>query len=351
MSDTNSRPDDEAGGLDQAADELYTGDPAEFIGRRDALVKQARAAKDRPLAEAIKALRRPSMGAWYMNLAARAGLPSLAELLDLGDELRDAQARLDAVAVVSLGPARAQLERRVLSDVSRLVAARGGTASAAALEEVRSTLRAALADPDAAAAVKAGRLDKALEYGAFDVFGALAAGMVVPDPTSTLTSTDAPDEAPSADDSVHQAEAGGRAVQSRLDKQVSAQQESTQDEPAQDESTQQEETRRQETELALQHAAELARQHEAEVARRQEEERSAAHQSLDAALAERDRAEGALYRATRLRDELAAQLGNAQDAVDAAETALTAATSAADAAADRARALDAAGEGQAESGS
>lgn len=168
--------------LDRAADELYGGDPAAFVARRTELVKRARAAKDRPLAASIGALRRPTLGAWYVNLAARSGLASLGDLLDLGGELRQATAALDFRRVVALGGERSRLERAVLGDLTRLLAARGLDAGPAALEEVRSTLRAALADPDAAAAVASGRLDRPLQAGAFDIAEGLggAAALTAP---------------------------------------------------------------------------------------------------------------------------------------------------------------------------
>lgn len=177
-------------GLDSAADELYSLDPADFVTRRDELVKDARAAKDRALANAIKALRRPTVGAWYLNVAARAGLTSLFEWLRLGRELRDAQAALDFKRVVALAPKRADVERRVLRDLAAHLAALGVTASPAGLEEVRTTLRAALADPDAAAAVEAGRLAKPLEYGAFGDGLGLALG------ASVEAATEDPEESP-----------------------------------------------------------------------------------------------------------------------------------------------------------
>ncbi len=172
-------------GLAEAADALYSADPADFVARRDALAKEARARKDRALAAAIGRLRRPTVGAWYVNLAVRAGLTSLRELLRLGRELRAAQADLDFARVVALGPRRADVERRVLADLRAHLAALGLTASPAALEEVRSTLRAALTDADAAAAVESGRLARPLEYGA---------GM-------PLTTGSLPDEAPMPEES------------------------------------------------------------------------------------------------------------------------------------------------------
>lgn len=162
-------------GLAEAADALYGGDPDDFVARRDALAKEARARKDRELAAAIKALRRPTVGAWFVNLAVRAGLTSLRELLRLGRELRAAQADLDFARVVALGSRRADVERRVLADLRAHLTHLGVAVSPAALEEVRSTLRAALTDADAAAAVEAGRLARPLEYGGMGALGAVAA--------------------------------------------------------------------------------------------------------------------------------------------------------------------------------
>ena len=61
-----------------------------------------------------------------LNVAARAGLVSLREWLDLGATLRAAQARLDLRTVADLGARRARVEGRVIADL---------TAHLAALEE------------------------------------------------------------------------------------------------------------------------------------------------------------------------------------------------------------------------
>lgn len=161
-------------GLGEASDELYAGDPADFVARRDALVRDARARKDRQLAEALQKLRRPTVGAWYVNLAVRAGLPSLRALLGLGRQMRDAQARLDFKALAALNPQRADLERRVLADLTAHLAGLGVSAAPAALDEVRSTLRAAVADAEAADAVESGRLERPLEYAGLGGFPAVA---------------------------------------------------------------------------------------------------------------------------------------------------------------------------------
>lgn len=160
------------------ADSLYAGDPGAFVAARDALAKSLRASGDREGAAAVKALRRPSVSAWYVNVAARASLVSLREWLALGASLREAQSALDMARVRALGADRAALENRVVRDLSAHLRALGVTVSAPALDEVRATLRAALADPAASDLVAAGRLDRALSYGGFgevDLSAALAA--------------------------------------------------------------------------------------------------------------------------------------------------------------------------------
>ncbi len=193
-------------GLAEAADALYGGDPDDFVARRDALAKEARARKDRELAAAIKALRRPTVGAWFVNLAVRAGLTSLRELLRLGRELRAAQADLDFARVVALGSRRADVERRVLADLRAHLTHLGVAVSPAALEEVRSTLRAALTDADAAAAVEAGRLARPLEYGGLGALGAVAAAEPELDAQADAepdADADAADPQPAADPQQH----------------------------------------------------------------------------------------------------------------------------------------------------
>ena len=154
-------------GLDEVAEELYAAMPAGFVARRDELSRRARASGGRALAAAIKSLRRPTVGAWYLNVGSRAGLPSLQDWLRLGDDLRQAQASGDVAALRSLAAQRAPLETRVLSDVTALLAKRGVAATASGLEEVRATLGAALADPDVEALVAAGRVDRPLAYAGF----------------------------------------------------------------------------------------------------------------------------------------------------------------------------------------
>lgn len=154
-------------GMDSATDELYAGQPADFVARRDELAKRARASGNRVLASEIRALRRPTLGAWYLNVASRAGLTSLHELLGLGRDLRETQASGNFAALRELALRRGPLVTRVLRDLTAHLAQLGVTATAAGLEEVRTTLGAALADPAVDHEVRSGRLDRPHTYGGF----------------------------------------------------------------------------------------------------------------------------------------------------------------------------------------
>ena len=158
------------------ADELYRLAPEDFTAARDAAAKERRRAGDRTGAAALSALRRPSVAAWLVNRMAQDSPDLLASLLDLGPALAEAQGGGDATALRALGAQR----RELVDAVTRTaVAASGRTVTAAVREEVAGTLDAALADPRSAAAVRSGRLVRALSYaglGTVDLSGAVAAG-------------------------------------------------------------------------------------------------------------------------------------------------------------------------------
>src|SRR6516164_7323209 len=77
--------------LASAAEELYALSPGDFTAARDERAAQARAAGDRDLAQAIGGLRRPVVSAWLVNQLAREAGDQVAELVALGESLRQAQ--------------------------------------------------------------------------------------------------------------------------------------------------------------------------------------------------------------------------------------------------------------------
>ena len=57
--------------LDEIVRELYVLPPTDFVAARNELVRQARAAGSREIAERLQHLRRPTRSAWLVNLLAR----------------------------------------------------------------------------------------------------------------------------------------------------------------------------------------------------------------------------------------------------------------------------------------
>ena len=101
----------------------------------------------------------------------------MARLDELGEELQEAQRTLAGDRLRELSAQRRQVINDLLPAASDLASEADQPASAAVLGEVRATLEAALADPGARAAVRSGRLTKALAYaglGEVDLSAALA---------------------------------------------------------------------------------------------------------------------------------------------------------------------------------
>ncbi|WP_433056405.1 hypothetical protein [Dactylosporangium sp. CS-033363] len=144
---------------------LYSAAPEDFIPLRGEEVAKARAAKDTGLAAAIGKLRKPTVAAWLVNRVAHERPELIAELLELADELRTAQRELRGADLRELSVRR----RSTVAALAREAVKLAGRGSAGNLPtaEVEATFAAALADPDVAAEVRAGRLTKALEYTGF----------------------------------------------------------------------------------------------------------------------------------------------------------------------------------------
>lgn len=163
--------------VQSAAAELYAGALADFVPRRTALVKQARAAKDREAATEIGGLRKPSVAAWTVNGVVRGHPDVVARLRDVGVRLRHAQATLDATSLATLRGERDQALSHLL-DAARQVGAAAGTSLSTVVEsEIRDTAIAALADEAAQEVAWSGALTRALTYSGFgevDVADAVA---------------------------------------------------------------------------------------------------------------------------------------------------------------------------------
>ncbi|AQY01335.1 hypothetical protein [Microbacterium foliorum] len=168
---------------------LYTGSPTEFTTARNA---RAADTDDPALAARIRALKKPSVAAWVVNLFAHERSSQLGEALLLAEELREAQADLDARALAQLGRDRRALTNRLAADAAELAEARGQRITASTREAVQQTISAAFFDPTAAAAVASARLVRELEpAGTFaDIADSIVGGGVPDAPAVTAKPLD-----------------------------------------------------------------------------------------------------------------------------------------------------------------
>lgn len=160
------------------ADGLYGVPPADFIAQRTARVKDV--AGDKELAARVKQLRKPAPAAWVVNLLARSRRDDLERLLDLGAELRAAQAALNRGEITRLAKVRRTRVTALAREGARLAADAGQTTTPAVVDAVAATLDAGLADDGAADAIRTGRLLRPLETIGFDPVD-LAEAIAVPE--------------------------------------------------------------------------------------------------------------------------------------------------------------------------
>lgn len=153
--------------FEAAADELYGVLPSEFTATR----KRLAAGLPREDARRLTALRRPTAPAWAVNLLVRDD--AVGPLLDLGERMRDAWS--GGGDLTPLDRERATLVGELVRRARRLVDDAGRSLSDASADEVEETLRAAIADPSAADAVREGRLDHPIRHAGFGPFAAAPA--------------------------------------------------------------------------------------------------------------------------------------------------------------------------------
>jgi hypothetical protein len=181
----------EVGDLDAALAALYQLPLEQFVATRDQLARRLRAAGDHDSARKVAGLRRPPVSAWVANQLAHAAPNAVAELLEAGAALRQAQqdalagqpgaARRLRTATVHLRAAITRLGARA----ERLLVRAGHAASDATLARLAATLQAA-ATGDAAtrATLAQGRLPGDLDPAGFglDLMPALVEPAVPADP-------------------------------------------------------------------------------------------------------------------------------------------------------------------------
>lgn len=157
--------------LTEAADELYSVLPDEFVARRSELAARARDDGDKALAAEIKKLPKPTTAAWVVNMLVRHEPDQVQQVLDLGAALREAQASMAGEELRQLGRQRRQLTAAVTREVRVLAAELGQRIGEPIADQVEETLHAGMVDEAAAEAVRTGMLVRPLAVTGLEATG------------------------------------------------------------------------------------------------------------------------------------------------------------------------------------
>jgi hypothetical protein len=161
---------EDAGELDEIADDLYALRADEFAAARDAQVRKARADGHAALARALNTLRKPTQSAWLINLLWRDQRDVMEQLFELAEALSQAQAQASGSELLRLTAQRRELQAALMRRARALAEQAGVSVSATMEREAQETLAAALAQPEVAAEVRTGRLVKPAAYAGFGTF-------------------------------------------------------------------------------------------------------------------------------------------------------------------------------------
>ncbi len=180
----------------EAADELYALPLDRFTPERDARAKAAKG--DKELVAALKALRKPSLAAWVVNLLVRRDAAQVEQVLAIGAALRDAQEGMDGAELRALTKQRRQLTSAVTAQARALAADESVKVTQSVADEVEATLTAGLVDADAAKALRSGLLVRSLRTTGVEAVD-VAAAVALPDAlgfaaSPTTAATPAPPE-------------------------------------------------------------------------------------------------------------------------------------------------------------
>ena len=153
--------------LEAAIPAVYRGPLEEFVSRRDALVKELRAAKRREDADRVKALRKPSRTAWVLDnivhedpsvLERLTAAISAAQTVHSGADLRAAMEKVrTAIREVAAAGARVAIRAGQPIDASALVTA----------------VHAVIGETSAFSDLRAGRLVDVPDGGGLDILSAI----------------------------------------------------------------------------------------------------------------------------------------------------------------------------------
>ncbi|WP_170981472.1 hypothetical protein [Nocardioides dongxiaopingii] len=146
----------------EIADELYALPLGEFTPARDARAKALKGGDHAGLAGPVKALRKPSLAAWVLNLFARRAGEQVEQVLVVGAALREAQAGMSGPELRELTKQRRQLTAAITTQARSLAREEGVKVTPAVADQVEATLTAAMVSAACGEAVSSGLLVVAL---------------------------------------------------------------------------------------------------------------------------------------------------------------------------------------------
>jgi hypothetical protein len=146
------------GELLEVADRLYAESLATFTAVRDAAARAAASGEgaDRELAAQVKALKKPSVAAWAVNLLVRREADQIDQVLALGESLRAAAESMAGEELRALTRQRRQLTNALTGTARDLAREQDVRLTAPVADQVEGMLTAAMLDPVAARVVRSG---------------------------------------------------------------------------------------------------------------------------------------------------------------------------------------------------
>ena len=142
----------------EIADRLYAEPLSDFTPSRDAAAKAAASGEqaDKELAARVKALKKPSISAWALNLLVRREAEQIDQVLALGESLRAAAESMSGEDLRALTRQRRQLTNALAGATRDLAREQDVRLTTAVVDQVEGMLTAAMLDPTAAQVVRSG---------------------------------------------------------------------------------------------------------------------------------------------------------------------------------------------------
>ncbi|MFJ2822367.1 hypothetical protein ACIO7M_14780 [Streptomyces toxytricini] len=134
--------------VDAVMRELYALHPGGFVAARNAYAARAKREGDPEAARALSALRRPTLAVWAANLLAGAEPERVAQLLELGGDLRRAHRELDGRRIRELSAERNRLSAGLARDAAALAEGAGERGGEALARDVEAVLHGLAGDEE-----------------------------------------------------------------------------------------------------------------------------------------------------------------------------------------------------------